>query len=300
MDVWIPGSCTIFRWGDFFDCARDWTWSVRALPCLDLWYVTKGVGWISEGKRRQSITAGDCLLLRNGGSYSAGHDPERPLSLIAVHFELLKPGGTRIDPQSDELPPFNRKMEAGGFFQQLLARAVNCHRDGCGEWACAWLQVALMEVIRQDVRTWPTGQLGDQARQIDEICERIRRDPGQRLYVEKLSRELHVSPKHFYRLFRRFQGVSPRAFIIRTRMEAAQMLLLTSSHSVARVAELLGYDSPFYFSRQFKEKVGLSPNGFRQGANSARSSVQQRRRRGSGRPRHPLHAPESVRSHERR
>ncbi|NIV76878.1 MAG: helix-turn-helix domain-containing protein, partial [Gammaproteobacteria bacterium] len=207
----------------------------------------------------------DCLLLRRGGSYTAGHDPDRPLNLIAVHFELLDAGGVRLDPSPDELPPFSRKMEAGSFFQELLTRAVNCHQDGDRQGACAWLQVAFMEVIRQDVRTRPTGLLGDQARRIEQICERIRRDPGRPVQVEELADEMHVSPKHFHRIFRRFQGVSPRAFITRTRLEAAQMLLLTSNHSIARIAEMLGYDTPFYFSRQFKAKVGLSPSDFRKG-----------------------------------
>ena len=67
--------------------------------------------------------------------------------------------------------------------------------------------------------------------------------------VEDLAAQLHVSPEHFCRLFRRLQGMPPRAFITRTRIEAAQSLLLTSSHSITRIAELLGYESPFYFSR---------------------------------------------------
>lgn len=263
MKAWLPDSRVIFRWGDFFDCAPDWSWSVHNLPYPDLWYVAKGVGWINDGVSRWSIAADDCLLLRRGASYRAGHDPDRPLNLIAVHFELLDPGGARLDTPAGELPPFSRKMEAGSFFRELLTRAINCHRDGCREWACAWLQVALMEIIRQDVRTWPAGRLGDQARKIEHICERVRRNPGRRVSVEGLADELHVSPKHFCRLFRQFQGLSPRAFITRSRIEVAQMLLLTSSHSVARIAEMLGYDTPFHFSSQFKAKVGLSPSEFR-------------------------------------
>lgn len=270
MKAWLPESRVRFRWGDFFDCAPDWSWSVRDLPYLDLWYVSEGVGWIGGGERRRPIAADDCLLLRRGGSYTAGHDPDRPLNLIAVHFELLTPGGGRLDPPPGQSPPFSRKMEAGSFFRELLTRAVNCHRDGDREGASAWLQVALMEVIRQDARTRPAGLPGDRARQIARICERIRRDPGRRVCVEDLAGELHVSPKHFCRIFRHSQGMSPRAFITRTRMEAAQMLLLTSDHSVARIAEMLGYDTPFYFSRQFKAKVGFSPSGFRTGHRKGR------------------------------
>jgi AraC-like DNA-binding protein len=55
-------------------------------------------------------------------------------------------------------------------------------------------------------------------------------------------------------------------------MDAAQALLLTSSHSVARIAELLGYQSPSHFTRHFKSAVGLSPSNFRLGERPHRRS----------------------------
>ncbi|MFQ5691100.1 MAG: AraC family transcriptional regulator [Gemmatimonadota bacterium] len=261
----MPGSGVELDWGDVFACEPDWSWSVRDLPDLDLWYVTAGAGWISDGTRSTPIGAGDCLLLRTGSSYEAGHDPSRPLTLIAVHFDLTNEAGRPIGLPDEELPPFVRRMGAGELFRELLMRVVRCHQDGRHEWARAWLQTALLEVIRQDAQTWPPGLLGDQARKIEEICERIRRSPGQCIRVENLAAELHVSPEHFCRIFRRLQGMPPRAFISRTRMEAARALLLTSSHSISRIAELLGYQSPSYFSRQFTTRVGLSPSAFRSG-----------------------------------
>lgn len=262
---WIPQSRVTLRWCDVFVCAPDWSWRVGRLPHLDLWYVMEGVGWLDDGQQRTPIGAGDCVLMRRGGAYRAGHDPERPLSFIAVHFDLLGEDGRVLEPPREALPPFLRHMEAGSLLHQILTRALQAYRDGSRAWAHAWLQAALMEVVRQDTRTWPPGLAGDRARAVEAICERIRRHPGRVVRVEDLAAELGVSPEHFGRLFRRFQGLTPRAFITRTRIEAAQTLLLTSSHSITRIAELLGYESPFYFSRQFKAKVGLSPRAFRHG-----------------------------------
>lgn len=253
-------------WGDFFECEADWYWSVRDLRVLDLWYVTDGVGWIADAERRTPIGAGDCLLLRPGASYEAGHDPELPLGLIAVHFELRDGDGTALDPPPpQDLPPFSRRMEHGELLREVLARAVYAYRDGVGGRADAWLQAALLEVERQDARTWPPGVLGEQAKRIEEMCEAIRRQPGRDVQVADLAAELHVSPEHFSRLFRRLHGMPPRAFITRTRMEAARRLLLTSSLSIARIAEVLGYEAPYYFSRHFRSRVGLSPSAFRRG-----------------------------------
>ncbi len=265
MKRWNPASRAQVVWGDVFVCERDWSWRTRNLPNLDIWYVIEGTGWIEEGTQRTAISAGDCLVMRKGRAYRAGHDPERPLTFIAVHFRLLDAAGRPLELAPGEHPPFVRQMEVGFLVRELLHRAVQCYRDGCLEWAHAWLQATLMEVVRQDTQAFPPGPLGDQMRAIAHECRRIRRNPAHPPRVEELAAELHLSPEHFSRLFRRFQGISPRTFITRTRIEAAQNLLLKSSHPVARIAELVGYESPFYFSRQFKAKVGLSPSAFRRG-----------------------------------
>jgi AraC-like DNA-binding protein len=83
------------------------------------------------------------------------------------------------------------------------------------------------------------------------------------MQIEELAAELYITPEHFSRVFRGLHGISPRAFVTRTRIEAAQSLLMNSGHSIGRVSELLGYESPFYFSRQFKAHLGVSPSEFR-------------------------------------
>lgn len=260
---WMPDSRVELYWCDTYVCEPDWSWRARDLPNLDLWYVTDGAGWIDEGQGRTPMGAGDCLLLRRGASYRAGHDPERPVSLIAVHFDLVGEGGERLDPPPEELPPLVLQIRRGAFFHGLLSRVVRAYRDGSQERAAAWLQAALMEVGRQEARTGPPGPEGERLQRIQRMCERIRRHPERPVRVEDLAAELHVTPEHFSRLFRSHQGTSPRAFITRTRMDAACTLLLTSSHSIGRIAEILGYSSPFYFSRRFKANLGLSPSAFR-------------------------------------
>lgn len=265
MYTWVPEHGVELHWGDVFVCEPDWTWNVHDLPDLDLWYISDGAGWISDGQRRTPIGVGDCLLLRTGGTYQSGQDPARPLTMIALHFDLIGKDNQPLRPLAGTLPPLRRRMGAGGFFLELLMRALRAHQDGRRAEANAWLQVALMELAREDARSRPAGRVGQQTQRIHEICERIRRQPGQPVRVEALAAELHVSPEHFCRVFHQLMGMSPRTFIARTRMEGAQALLWASSHSVARIAELLGYQSPSYFSRQFKSLIGLSPIAFRRG-----------------------------------
>lgn len=75
---------------------------------------------------------------------------------------------------------------------------------------------------------------------------------------------LHLSRSYLYSLFQRYLALSPQQYLVQTRVNAAKNLLLTRDHSLARIAEAVGYKDQFVFSRAFKQSTGLSPQKFRQ------------------------------------
>lgn len=72
-----------------------------------------------------------------------------------------------------------------------------------------------------------------------------------------------VSQVYLRRVFKKQQGVSPAGFVIRQRLQLAQELLLGGEQlTVAQVAAMVGYRDPLYFSRLFKQQLGLSPTEY--------------------------------------
>jgi AraC-like DNA-binding protein len=104
------------------------------------------------------------------------------------------------------------------------------------------------------------GQRTSIERSIDYMVRHL----DQPLQVATLAGTVHVSPSHFFTLFKRCVGYSPIDYFIRLRMHQAGRLLTETSLSVKEVAAMLGYEDPFYFSRVFKTVHGLSPHNFRQ------------------------------------
>ncbi|MFW5752740.1 MAG: helix-turn-helix domain-containing protein [Planctomycetota bacterium] len=68
---------------------------------------------------------------------------------------------------------------------------------------------------------------------------------------------------HFARRFKARTGTTPRAYILATRIAAAQDLLAASDLPVTRVAEELGYGEVYAFSKQFTAAVGVPPSTWR-------------------------------------
>lgn len=78
----------------------------------------------------------------------------------------------------------------------------------------------------------------------------------------ELAQNASLCKDAFIRLFHRQTGHTPTDYIIRKRIQRAQMLFIGGNHSVKDVALSLGYDNFSYFSRLFKKLTNISPMEF--------------------------------------
>ena len=95
------------------------------------------------------------------------------------------------------------------------------------------------------------------------LIDRIRRHPEQEWDFAREARECHVTPTHFRRLFKETAKLPPQQFLIQCRLQHAANLLIATRDSVAEIAERVGINNQFYFSRLFKEKYLTSPLEYR-------------------------------------
>ena len=84
------------------------------------------------------------------------------------------------------------------------------------------------------------------------------------LDLRALAVELGVSYAHFRHSFLARTGVSPWQYYLNARIQKAQDLLLNTPKSVKEIAEVLGFESASHFSKQFKQRIGSSPNYWRE------------------------------------
>ena len=99
--------------------------------------------------------------------------------------------------------------------------------------------------------------------------------------LAELARLIHRSEAQTLRIFRRDFGTSPIAYLLDRKIETAENLLTYSPVSVKELAQILGFDDRFYFSRLFKRKTGLSPLHFQQRRKNEKSSQPSHRKRKS-------------------
>ena len=81
--------------------------------------------------------------------------------------------------------------------------------------------------------------------------------------LEEMARHISRSPVQTIRIFRSVFGVTPYAFLLDQKINAAAELLRGSGCSIKEIASLLGFDDEYYFARIFKKRKKFPPGVYR-------------------------------------
>lgn len=80
--------------------------------------------------------------------------------------------------------------------------------------------------------------------------------------IEKFGREMGMSRTRFFYTVKQYTGGSPSKLVLNFRLNQAADLLKNQNGNISDVAYRVGFSSPAYFSKRFKEKFGVQPSSF--------------------------------------
>lgn len=261
------GSVLLFRLGD--EVWRPGTAQVRTHPVNEkLLVVTSGRARFVSGLRETTLRAGEAGLLRPGR-------PTRVEALgqpLALRLVVIAGAGGAAWVRSvlglDEgVTPLRRPGHVHEAMDRLFAEAAGddpYRHDAC----LLHVRLVLLRIAADRLGAGdeapPSGAMETFA-----LCRRCIDEHFSTLStVEEAARACRIDPAYLSRLFRRFAGMTPRTYLERRKMARAMEYLLDTGLQVGAIAERLGYDTPYAFSRAFKRAVGVAPRAYRQGARS--------------------------------
>ncbi|EZP51544.1 AraC family transcriptional regulator [Delftia sp. RIT313] len=94
------------------------------------------------------------------------------------------------------------------------------------------------------------------------VLERMAAEFAQPLSIAQLARMVHRTPLQFLREFSQLLGMTPHAFLVETRVQAARSMMRADAHSLAGIAHDCGFSHQSHMGVAFRKTLGLTPRQY--------------------------------------
>lgn len=219
-------------------------------------------GWYEDAHGSRPVAAGQALIIPSGVPHSYGASNEDPWTIAWMHVS-----GPHVATVEEALPDRNTRGVVLDLHDAVKVQA---------------LMRTLMETVEVDDRppalmrasgtAWNVLAhlladitAGPPRRQqpVLRVLSHLRAHFDKPVSLADLASIAGFSPSHFSALFRAATGDSVGTYVKRIRVARACELLVTTALPIGVIAQMVGYEDPLYFSRQFRNVRGCSPTTFR-------------------------------------
>ena len=170
----------------------------------------------------------------------------------------------------DITPLLNRKFaapqQAVTLIQQML-REQERMDEFSSDMIISQLSLLMLTLLRE--ASAPTGAKLRTANAIHSENEIIRQAQQyisthirQKLSVPLVAKQVDVSPSYLTALFHKNLQISPGEYIRRTKLQESKQMIREDNLNFTEIAAALQYSTVHHFSRQFKEKFGITPTEY--------------------------------------
>lgn len=202
--------------------------AMHDVQIMDHRFIAGSVGSIMESRYVEPVIRCEGLKLFK-------FTPEDPR-----HREILK-----------ELEQAGEAEEAGGFGYEFEVRSHISR---------AW---RLFAALTQDIWKADAGQASQDSHRIKAMITYINGHYADKIGLPEIAGAASISEREALRCFQRCVRTTPYEFLSRRRIQEAADRLAGSEDPITLVSERCGFATNSYFSKVFKDKMGMTPREYR-------------------------------------
>lgn len=110
---------------------------------------------------------------------------------------------------------------------------------------------------------------------VKQIIDYLNKNYNKKISLEQIAHNMYLSPVYISKIFKEETGESPINYLIKIRLERARDILIKSDNSsIKSIANRVGYEDVYHFSKLFKKYYGVSPLNYRKREMDIRASNQ--------------------------
>ena len=227
-----------------------------ANPMTELLFVEQGsLHSVADG-RKQFLQQGDFVIYGAHQWHMQYADTSVAPRCLRVFFDL----------QGDAAVLLNRKFTASGrmlqVFEQLLQEQERTESHADDMILLLMNQLLLLLLRQTEGKPLPDSRMKGEYRIIHQTQTFVSTHVWEDLSVPFVAHQVDMSPSYLTALFQKHLAISPGEYIRRVKLQESKRLIRENKLNFTEIAAELQYSTVHHFSRQFKEKFGVTPSEY--------------------------------------
>ncbi|MCH4886854.1 helix-turn-helix domain-containing protein [Acidaminobacter sp. JC074] len=246
---------------------------------LEISMVESGSGMYYINGKVYPFTMGDIFVINNVEEHGIVLKEDEQMVNVVIHFEprfiwnddnfsrrFLKIFNDRED-------DFNHKFSGDSLevkmIRDLIIDLNNEFENKLPEYSLM-VKVKILNILALMLRAKNYDQSNEsksfkkhEMKVIDDVLDYIEFHFTEEISLDELSKMAYMTPTYFSSFFKKLNGVSPKVYVIRKRIEKAMEDLTTSDDTVLCISHNCGFKNSANFNRQFKKLIGMTPSQYR-------------------------------------
>ena len=245
----------------------DWHSTLHTHPFTELFYVVDGKGEFNIQGQRFPVKANDFVIINPQVEHTELSSPDEPLEYIVLGINGLS--FSNLTPVSEGGHPFsffNLRDEQKDILRYLNAMVQEATSQSMSyELVCHnLLEILLIKILRHQHFDLEVSKQSKATKDISFIKHYLETYYHESIQLEDLASMTHLSRFYISHSFKKEIGMSPMEYLIAIRIKESKILLRTTNYSISQVADIVGFTTPTYFSKQFRKSTGISPTDYRE------------------------------------
>ena len=149
--------------------------------------------------------------------------------------------------------------------KRIIDRLMQEARDNSSGFELRVMGICLLlfgEIIKNGDYSYQSYHVPEKNCKLKRVLKYIRDNYAEEITLDDMAMQAGFSTKYFCSFFKRETGVTPVEYLISYRIERAAKKLLSTDHSVTRIAFDCGFNDLSYFTKTFKRLKGVTPKDY--------------------------------------
>jgi len=253
LDSIRSSACRVTFCEQFDEKSKIWNYSRHDHPCVELIYFLEGKADILDADHTMALSLFELVVYPAHVAHQEYLDTRYHQAVFCLHLAC------------DNALPFDRlfKLKDAQGILRWLIRQIHHEYHHPGPYQQQMLG-DLVSLLLSEMQKISHEYQAPKANIPEKCMQLIQEHFSESIDMDRLAREMFVSPSYLNRVFKRRYGTTPILYLNRYRIEVAREMLVQTDSKISAVARFVGLEDPKHFAKLFKRTTGYTPAAYRE------------------------------------